>query len=66
VPQLVDALAVSRHWLYDRIHNGTIRIQPDTTGLYLFPDEPSTLEQLRQLRDGILNTVRFSQEHQDA
>jgi hypothetical protein len=64
VPQLADALAVSRHWLYDRIHNGTIRIRPDTpTGLYLFPDEPSTLEQLRQLRDDILNTVRFSQEH---
>jgi len=64
VPQLADALAVSRHWLYDRIHNGAIRIRPDTTtGLYLFPDEPATLEQLRQLRDGILNTVRFSQEH---
>jgi hypothetical protein len=61
VPQLADALALSRHWLYDRIHNGAIRIRPDTTtGLYLFPDEPATLEQLRQLRDGILNTVRFS------
>lgn len=67
VPQLADALAVSRHWLYDRIHNGTIQIQPDaTSGLYLFPDEPATLEQLRQLRDGILNNLRFSKEHQDA
>jgi hypothetical protein len=67
VSQITDVMAVSRHWLYDRIHNGTIRIQPDAaSGLYLFPDEPATLEQLRQLRDGILNNLRFSKEHQDA
>jgi DNA invertase Pin-like site-specific DNA recombinase len=60
VPQIADALTVTRHWLYDRIHKGTIQIRPDiASGLYLFPDQPSTLEQLRQLRDGILNNVRF-------
>jgi DNA invertase Pin-like site-specific DNA recombinase len=60
VTQLAKALSVSPHWLYDRIHNGAIRIRPDrTTGLYLFPDQPSTLEQCRQLRDGILNKLRF-------
>lgn len=60
VPQLAKALAVSRHWLYDRIHNGVIEIRPDgATGLYLFPDEPATLEQLRQLRNGILNKLHF-------
>lgn len=60
VPQLANALAVSRHWLYDRIHNGVIEIRPDgATGLYLFHDEPATLEQLRQLRDGILNKLHF-------
>jgi hypothetical protein len=67
VPQLAERLAVPRHWLYDRLHNGTIALAPDeTTGLYLFPDDPGTLEQLRQLREGILHRVRFSQEHQDA
>ena len=67
VPQLAAALTVSPHWLYDRIHNGTIQIQPDvSSGLYLFPDEPAALEQLHQLRDGILNNLRFSKEHQDA
>jgi DNA invertase Pin-like site-specific DNA recombinase len=67
VPQLAERLAVPRHWLYDRLHNGTIALAPDeATGLYLFPDEPSTLEQLRQLREGILHRVRFSEEHQDA
>jgi len=60
VSQLAKALAVSQHWLYDRIHNGVIGIRPDlATGLYLFPDEPSTLAQLRQLRDGTLNKLDF-------
>lgn len=60
VPQLAKALAVSRYWLYDRIHNGVIGIRPDpATGLYLFPDELSTLVQLRQLRDGTLNKLPF-------
>lgn len=67
VTQLAERLAVPRHWLYDRLHNGTIDLTADpTTGLYLFPDNPGTLDQLRQLREGSLNRVRFSQEHQDA
>lgn len=67
VSQLSNTLSVSRHWLYDRIHNGTIQIQPDAiSGLYLFPDNPTTLEQLRQLRDGVLNNLHFSREYQDA
>ncbi|MEA3643628.1 MAG: recombinase family protein [Lamprobacter sp.] len=67
VSQLAERLDVPRHWLYDRLHNGTIELTPDSsTGLYLFPDNPRTLEQLNQLREGQLNSVRFSQEHQDA
>lgn len=67
VSQLSNILSVSRHWLYDRIHNGTIQIEPDTiSGLYLFPDNPTTLEQLCQLRDGVLNNLHFSREYQDA
>jgi hypothetical protein len=67
VSQLAERLNVPRHWLYDRLHNGTIELTPDSsTGLYLFPDNPRTLEQLNQLREGQLNSVRFSQEHQDA
>jgi hypothetical protein len=67
VPEVAKVLAVPRHWLYDRIHNGAIRVQRDpTTRLYLFPDKPSTIKLLRQLHDGLLNSVRFYQEHQDA
>ena len=67
VPQVATRLAVPSHWLYDRLRNGTIQLTRDPiTQLYLFPDDPQTLEQLRQLREGKLNRVRFSQEHQDA
>jgi DNA invertase Pin-like site-specific DNA recombinase len=67
VSQVAKVLAVPVHWLYDRIHNGSIQIQRDpATRLYLFPDQPSTIERLRQLHDGLLKSVRFSWEHQDA
>jgi DNA invertase Pin-like site-specific DNA recombinase len=67
IPQLAGALGVSHHWLYDRVHNGTIEIEPDAaSGLYLFPDEPTTLEKLSKLRDGILKKLCFLKEHQDA
>jgi DNA invertase Pin-like site-specific DNA recombinase len=60
VPQLAQALDVSPHWLYDRIHNGRIQIAKDNqTGLYLFPDNPETLEKLKQFKSGILKNLRF-------
>lgn len=50
VPQLARALGVTPHWLYDRIYNRSIPATKDTTtGLYLFPDDPGTLERLRTL-----------------
>lgn len=65
VAEVAKVLAVPPHWLYGRIYNGAIRMQRDpTTGLYLFPDKPSTITQLRQLHDGLLKGVRFSPEHQ--
>lgn len=53
VSQLADKLGVSHHWLYDRIHNRTIRITKDaSTASYLFPDKRDTLRKLRQLVAG--------------
>jgi DNA invertase Pin-like site-specific DNA recombinase len=67
VPQLARALELSPHWLYDRIHNGHIQITKDAqTGLFLFPDEPATLECLRHLQDGTLDQVGFGEEYQHA
>jgi hypothetical protein len=63
VTQVAHRLGLSVHWLYDRIHNGQIRLPKDpATRLFLFPDHPSTLELLTQLRAGHLQHVGFGQE----
>jgi DNA invertase Pin-like site-specific DNA recombinase len=63
IPQLAAQLGVSAHWLYDRVHNGTIAITRDKhTGLYLFPDAPSTLDRLQKLRAGELERLAFDTE----
>ena len=60
VPQLVEKLGVSHHWIYDRIHNGTIQVTKDReTGLYLFPDQAKTLERFRKLVAGKFQNLRF-------
>ena len=61
VPQIAKMLSISKHWFYDRIHNGTIAIARDEkTRLYLFPDEPNTLTQLQRLQAGQIQHLRFS------
>ena len=48
------------HWIYDRIHNGTIEVARDgETNLYLFPDKPETIAQFKQLRAGKLQKLRY-------
>jgi hypothetical protein len=67
IPQLAEKLNISRHWISDRIHNGTIVVEKDAaTQCYLFPDNLETLRQFRQLVEG--NTTRLGgrKEHQDA
>jgi Recombinase zinc beta ribbon domain len=60
VSQLTARLSVTTHWIYDRIHNGTIAITPDAqTGLYLFPDAPQTLSAFRKLKAGKLERLTF-------
>ena len=65
--QLAKALDIAPHWIYYRINNGTLSITKDTTThLYLFPDEPATLEGFRQLLKGTVKKLDFSRGHQDA
>jgi DNA invertase Pin-like site-specific DNA recombinase len=60
VPQLAKELGITVHFIYDRIHKGTIEIVKDqATGLYLFPDRPATIKQFRKLIDGRLKNLRF-------
>lgn len=63
VPQLAAQLGVRPHWIYDRIHIGSISvIRDDTSGLYLFPDVPSTLVGLQKLRAGEVDRLAFDPE----
>lgn len=65
--QLARELDITPHWIYDRINNGTIHITKDaTTHLYLFPDEPATLDGFKLLIQGTVKKLNFSRGHQDA
>jgi DNA invertase Pin-like site-specific DNA recombinase len=67
ISQIATALDIDPHWIYDRIHNGTIQVDKDpTTRLFLFPDSPATLEQFRHLYCGYFQSLRFSKGHQNA
>jgi DNA invertase Pin-like site-specific DNA recombinase len=67
IPQLAEKLNIPRHWISDRIHNGTIVVEKDAaTKCYLFPDNLKTLRQFRQLLDGKLTRMGCRKEHQDA
>jgi DNA invertase Pin-like site-specific DNA recombinase len=58
VPQLADQLNIPRCRIYDRIHNGTIRVTKDaSTGCYLFPDDIELLAQFRQLLRGEISDL---------
>jgi len=60
VPQMAAALQIPVHWIYDRIHKGTIVVSRDSaTNLYLFPDQPTTLAQFKNLRAGTIKQLRF-------
>ena len=60
VPQLAERLNIARHWIYDRIHNGTIQVVLDKKlRTYLFPDRPKFLERFRKLITGKLHNLRI-------
>ncbi len=58
VAQIAQQIGVSVHWVYDRIHNGHIRIvkDPRVRG-YLFPDNSTIRDQLRLLKHGDVSQV---------
>jgi predicted DNA-binding transcriptional regulator AlpA len=60
IPQIAPTLGVSAHWIYHYIRCGKILVDRDPqTGLYLFPDQPETLEKFNQLKAGSLHNLRF-------
>jgi hypothetical protein len=67
IPQLAEKLNIARHWISDRIHNGTIVVTKDpATQCYLFLDNLETLRQFRQLLVGEITEMGCRKEHQDA
>jgi DNA invertase Pin-like site-specific DNA recombinase len=67
IPQLAEKLNIPRHWISDRIYNGTIQVEKDpATRCYLFPANLDTLRQFRQLLGGKIAEMGCRTEHQDA
>jgi DNA invertase Pin-like site-specific DNA recombinase len=60
VSEVARKLEVPKPWMYDRIYNGAIQLFKDErTGLYLFPDDPATIERFRELKEGKIRKLRF-------
>jgi hypothetical protein len=60
VPKVAQALGITAHWLYNLIRRSVIEIDRDAdTRLYLFPDRPETLEELRRLQAGTIAHMKL-------
>lgn len=67
VAQLAKEFAVSRHWIYARINNGTIKIEKDKKmKCYLFPDSKKTRADLKKLVTEYQQQMGCGRGHQDA
>jgi hypothetical protein len=72
VSQLAQRLGIPRHWIDQRIRNGTIVVGPHPPmRLHLFPDTEAAIAGFRNLRAGRTDRLRFDhrvekQEHQRA
>jgi DNA invertase Pin-like site-specific DNA recombinase len=61
LPQVAEAVGVSEQWIHHRIRNGKIRVALDPEHrLYLFPDEPATLDAFRRLISGEARQIDFT------
>lgn len=65
ISQVAQITNISAHWIYDRIHNGQIKVSPTflpqyKKGLYLFPDNEETINMFHGLKNGNFQNLRFS------
>lgn len=64
--QVAEHLGMTPNAIHYHIKKGRIQVGKDPqTGLYLFPDNPDTLELFKKFRVGELHGLRFSMEYQD-
>lgn len=64
VAQVAHKIGVSTHWIYDRIHNATIKVALThlaqyKNGLYLFPDTQQTIQMFKNLKSGRFQNLYF-------
>ena len=58
VPQIAKMLDKKAHWIYHLINTGRISVKKDaSTGLYLFPNSPETLEMFQKLKTGDVSNL---------
>ena len=58
--QVAERLQIAKHWIYDRIHNGTIQVALDRDRkIFLFPDTPMIISTFEKLKAGEIREVRF-------
>jgi DNA invertase Pin-like site-specific DNA recombinase len=58
--EVARRLEVPKPWIYNRVYNGVIQVvKDDKTGLYLFPDDPATVERFRELKEGKIRKLQF-------
>lgn len=66
IPQLAKQLGISRWWISDRIHNGTIKAKKNEKAkCYLFPDTPEMLAELKALVTEYRSKAGSGKGHQD-
>jgi hypothetical protein len=58
--EVAQRLEVPKPWMYNRIYNGVIQVLKDERmGLYLFPDDPATIERFRELKESKVRKLQF-------
>jgi hypothetical protein len=58
--EVARKLEVPKPWMYNRIYIGAIQVVKNgRTGLYLFPDDPATIERFRELKEGKVCKLQF-------
>ena len=66
IPQMAQKLGVSRWWISDRIHNGTIKAKKDEKKqCYLLSNTPAMLAELKRLVAAYQSKVGCGKGHQD-
>ena len=66
ISQLAEKLGVSRSWIHDRIHAGTIKAVIDPhVNCYLFPDSPETLAEFNSILSAFRCKMACRRGHQD-